>query len=58
MELSGIGPRCFVESSTVQDVFRPMARPHQLRWGDWEMGTACDRSSVGVNWFGKDGLCC
>ena len=31
-------PRCHTKSPTVQDTFQPI--PHQLRWSDWEMGTA------------------
>ena len=28
------------KSHTAQDVFWPIAGPHQLRWGGWEMKTA------------------
>ena len=31
-------PRCYTKSPTAQDVFRSI--PYQLRWGDWEIGTA------------------
>ena len=33
-------PRCYAKLPTAQAYILANTRPHQLGWGDWEMGTA------------------
>ena len=33
-------PNLDVMQNSAQDAFQLITRPHQLCWGDWEMGTA------------------
>ena len=39
--------RFYTKSAGMQNVFLANTSPHQLCWGDWEMGTAisCTKSS-------------
>ena len=45
------------KSLTAQDGFLANTRPHQLHWGDWEMGTtiSCTESSQVAGFIQKAG---